>query len=93
MMPYLRHLQNNMKNNNCCILLNKNFVHISTEKNLVCFTNKENLHFMMNCSERQSYSQMVPTFQYAPKHFYQLYAIHYNFFMNYYRTVHVFHIN
>jgi hypothetical protein len=65
-MPYLRHLQNNMKNNNCCILLEENFVHISTEKNLVCLTNKENLHFMMNCSELFADG----TFQYAPQHFY-----------------------
>lgn len=61
----------NMKNENCCMLLEDNFVHVSTEKNLVCLTNKENLQFMMNCSELFADG----TFQYAPKHFYQLYTL------------------
>jgi len=46
----IRQLQN-MKEDNCCMLLEENFVHVSTEKNLVCITNKENLQFLMNCSE------------------------------------------
>jgi len=46
----IRQLEN-MKNDNCCMLLEENFVHVSTDKNLVCLTNKENLQFMMNFSE------------------------------------------
>lgn len=68
----IRQLQNMKNDNNCCILLEENFVHVSTEKNLVCLTNKENLEFMMNCSELFADC----TFQYALKHFYQLYTIH-----------------
>lgn len=52
----IRQLQN-MKNDNYCMLL---------EENLVCLTNKENLQFLMNCSELFADG----TFQYAPKHFY-----------------------
>ncbi|XP_029345323.1 uncharacterized protein LOC100568833 isoform X1 [Acyrthosiphon pisum] len=67
----IRQLQN-MKDDNCCMLLEENFVHVSTVKSLVCITNKENLQFMMNCSELFADG----TFQYALKHFYQLYTIH-----------------
>uniref|UniRef100_A0A2S2NIK8 Uncharacterized protein n=1 Tax=Schizaphis graminum TaxID=13262 RepID=A0A2S2NIK8_SCHGA len=63
----IRHLQN-MKDDNCCMLLEENFVHVSTEKSIVCITNKENLQFMMNCSELFADGTFYNT-QYAPKHF------------------------
>jgi len=68
----IRQLQNMKNDKYCCMLLEENFVHVSTEKNLVCLTNKDNLQFMINCSELFAADG---TFQYASKHFYQLYII------------------